>query len=358
MSENIKNKDEKKVAIVLFNLGGPDKLESVRPFLFNLFSDKNIINLPRFFRYIIAWIIAWRREKVAKKIYDLIGGKSPILEETLLQKESLSKTLRQKIPNKFEVFICMRHWHPMAEEVVGQIKNYNPDEIILLPLYPQFSTTTTASAIEEFMLYAKKYGIKERVIKTVCCYPNDEKFINAHVKLIEETIDNLTPKSNYRILFSAHGLPKKIIDNGDPYQWQVETTVRNIIEQLSYAVDYKITYQSKVGPLEWIGPNTEEEIMIAAKSSKNLIIVPIAFVSEHVETMVELDIEYKKIADQYAIQYLRVPTLRINEIFIEFLANMIIDLIKQKNSLVSSSIFEKICPVRFDKCPCTTYFKD
>ena len=345
--------DSKKTAIVLFNLGGPDSLKAVKPFLFNLFNDKNIITLPSFFRYLIAWFISSRRENTAREIYSKMGGKSTILEETLNQANALKLELSNKIKNEFDVFICMRHWHPMSSEVVSRLEYYKPDEIILVPLYPQFSTTTTASSIEEFTKIKSKSLIKDIISKTICCYPLDDNFVKAHVNLIIEAIDKVKDKNNYRVLFSAHGLPKKIIDSGDPYQWQVEASVNEVIDQMPFeGFDYKITYQSRVGPLEWIGPSTEDEIENAVKDGKELVIVPIAFVSEHSETLVELDIEYKHIADKKGVNYIRVPTLSINNLFIKSLSEIILKAQDKDGEFLTSSSFLRICPSNFTKCPC------
>jgi len=354
MSEIIKNK--KKVAVVLFNLGGPDSIKAVKPFLFNLFNDKYIITLPSFFRYLIALLISSRRRKTAEEIYEHTGGKSPILEETIAQKEALRLALNSpKSKSEFEIFIAMRHWHPMMEEVIKKIEEYSPDEIILLPLYPQFSTTTTASSVENFKDFFEKSSLKNTAkLKLIGCYPYDEGFIEAHADLIIAKVGEIKDQNNYRILFSAHGLPEKIVKSGDPYQWQVEQSVKNIVKKLAIKdLDYKITYQSRVGPLKWISPNTEDEIRSAAEVGKNLIIVPVAFVSEHVETKVELDIEYKKITDNYNIQYLRVPTLSTSSKFIEYLSKLVVDFSKKEGNIESSSNFSRICPEGFSKCLCS-----
>ena len=342
----------KKTAIVLFNLGGPDSKEAVKPFLFNLFNDKYIITLPKFLRYLVAWLISSRREKTAQEIYAYLGDKSPILEETKAQADALEKSLQESSDVDYKVFICMRHWHPMSNEVVKDVVAYNPDEIISLPLYPQFSTTTTLSSIEDFSSKIKK-KLPSILYKTICCYPKDKSFIQSHVGLIAEALEKINNKDNYRILFSAHGLPKKIIESGDPYQWQVENTVQSIVDQLPFAeIDYKISYQSRVGPLEWIGPNTEEEIEKAGKEQKELVIVPVAFVSEHSETLVELDIEYKEIAAKHSINYVRVPTLSINNYFIESLKNMVINANNSESNFLCSNEMKRLCPANYSKCPC------
>lgn len=362
MSENLNSKvGEKRVAIVLFNLGGPDSLKSVKKFLFNLFYDKAIIGLPNPFRFLIAKLISTTRNKKSQHLYSLIGNKSPILEQTELQRLALTERLRESLNEEFKIFICMRYFHPNSEQVVEQINSYDPTEVILLPLYPQFSSTTTGSSIKNFMNSLNKSRItdsKPMPVKTICCYPFDNEFIGSHVSIIRESLANLKNKKNYRILFSAHGLPLKIIKSGDPYQWQIEKTVENIVDKLELDnLDYRISYQSRVGPVEWLKPNTEEEIELAAKDGKSIVVVPIAFVSEHVETLVELDIEYKDIANKYRIEYIRVPALGINKLFINSLSGMIINLVNQNNkgkeeNLITSSNNRKICPSNFSMCPC------
>ena len=348
----LENSKSKKTAIVLFNLGGPDSKKAVKPFLFNLFNDKYIITLPKILRYLIAWFISSKREKTAQEIYSYLGDKSPILDETRAQADFLEKSLKSFLGADYKVFICMRHWHPMSDEVVKDIIDYNPEEAILLPLYPQFSTTTTLSSIEDFSSKIKK-KLPNILYKIICCYPKEKNFVQSHVDLIIKAQEKIVEKDNYRILFSAHGLPKKIIESGDPYQWQVENTVRAIIDQLPFAeIDYRISYQSRVGPLEWIGPNTEDEIEKAGKEQKELIVVPVAFVSEHSETLVELDIEYKAIADKYSMNYVRVPTLSVNSYFIDSLKNMVVNASKSEGSFLYSVEMKRICPTSYSKCPC------
>ncbi|ADE30464.1 Putative ferrochelatase [Rickettsia prowazekii str. Rp22] len=336
----------KRIAIVLFNLGGPEDIEYVKPFLFNLFYDKAIINLPNPLRYIIAKIISITREKKSQKIYSLIGSKSYLIQETEKQKLAITEKLKEFIKEDFIIFINMRYSTPFAKEVIGQIKEYNPSEIILLPLYPQFSSTTTGSSVKNFL---QNIDI-DIPIKTICCYPIEEDFIKAHVSIIKEKLYD----KNFRILFSAHGLPKRIIKAGDPYSFQIKETVNKIVKELNIKdLDYKITYQSRVGPIEWLKPNTEDEIELAGKLKKDIIIVPISFVSEHVETLVELDIEYKLIADKYKIQYTRIPTLGTNKIFINSLTNILLRFINNTNTnLVMSSSSKRICPNKFTKCLC------
>ena len=339
-----------KKAVILFNLGGPDKLENVEPFLFNLFNDPAILNLPGIIRYPLAKFIANRRTPVAKKIYEELGGSSPILKLTIDQSKELEKKLNQNNSlDEYKCFIVMRCWHPRAKKVVNEVRSFNPEEIILLPLYPQFSVSTSASSIQEWENICKINNYKIKT-STICCYPTDENFIKAHVVEINKKINGI---NNYKLIFSAHGLPEKNIKKGDPYQWQVEQTVNEIVKYLNIQnLDWILSYQSRVGPLKWIGPSTDNVIIENSKLGKNLIIVPVAFVSEHSETLVELDIEYKKLAlDNGCIKYIRVPALGVNDTFIESLSNLIIN--KDKNQF-NGKIFPPInkCPSNFIKCPC------
>ncbi len=311
-----------KTAVVLFNLGGPDSLEAVEPFLFNLFNDPAIIRLPGLFRMLLARLISRKRGDKARGIYQQIGGKSPLLEETQSQADALEKKL--SVHGEFKTFICMRYWHPMSDEVARQLIAYQPEKIIFLPLYPQYSTTTTASSFADL---EKK--IREQLrcpIFKVCCYYDDEHFAKTHAELLAKNVRGASRPLQTRILFSAHGLPEKIIAAGDPYQWQVEQTVAGIMRRLELpALEHTICYQSRVGPLKWIGPSTEDEIARAGADGKDIILVPVAFVSEHSETLVELDIEYRELAHKSGVgQYIRVPTLRIEPGFIDALAGQVL----------------------------------
>jgi len=334
-----------KKAVILFNLGGPDKLESVEPFLFNLFNDPAIINIPSFIRYPLAKFISKRRAPIAKNIYKEIGNKSPILELTQQQAESLESNLIKK--GDYKCFVVMRCWYPRALDVFKKVREYNPDEIILLPLYPQYSASTSGSSINEWNDLCNKENYQVKT-KTICCYPTENNFLESHVNLIKKTLKNLENK-DFKLIFSAHGLPENKIKKGDPYQWQVEKTVEGIMFKLnSKNLDSLISYQSRVGPLKWIGPSTDEMIIKYSKEKKGIVIVPVAFVSEHSETLVELDIEYKKLAEKNGCSfYKRVPALGIEENFIKGLTELVFKK-ETKDNFVSSLI----CPSKYVKCPC------
>lgn len=307
-----------KLAVVLFNLGGPDSPAAIRPFLFNLFNDPAIIALPGPFRKAVAWLISTRRAPVAQKIYAHLGGRSPLLGLTQSQASAVEETLG----GKTRVFIAMRYWHPFTEEAVAAVKQWEPDRIVLLPLYPQFSTTTTASSIKAWKRAATKAGLAQPTV-SVCCYPTEEGMIRAQAALLGDVLEKAGKGA--RVLFSAHGLPKKVIERGDPYQSQVEMTAQAIAAALGRDdLDWQVSYQSQVGPLEWIGPSTDAEIRRAGQDGKALVVQPIAFVSEHSETLVELDIEYAHLAKEAGVPlYLRVPALGSHPAFIEALADLV-----------------------------------
>ena len=306
-----------RIAVVLFNLGGPDSLEAVQPFLRNLFSDPAIIRLPGFLRLPLARFISSRRASKAKEIYRQIGGSSPILGQTEAQARALEAALGAD--EEWRAFVCMRYWHPMTEKVVQRVRKFAPDWIVLLPLYPQYSTTTTGSAFKAWRATVARLNTPTHSVRS---YPTDEGFISASVELVKQGLADAGAKP-VRLLFSAHGLPERIIKAGDPYQTQVEETARAIAARLDN-VDWVVCYQSRVGPLKWIGPSTESEIHRAATDKVGIVLYPLSFVSEHSETLVELDIEYRHLADKAGVTtYVRVPTVGTHPLFISGLARLV-----------------------------------
>ena len=322
----------KRVAVLLFNLGGPKNPEDVQGFLYNLFADKNIINLPFGLRQGVASLISSRRAESAKKNYAYMGGGSPILKETQKQADALQAYISANTKGiEAKVFIGMRYWHPFVEDTVKEIEVYAPDEIVLLPLYPQFSSTTTLSS---FQAFDKAYKGKAKVTR-ICCYSDNGYFIKAHVDAIAAKIKSLKDPASYRLLFSAHGLPESIIARGDPYQEQVESGVAKIMAALGNPIEHSICYQSRVGPMKWIGPSTDASIEKAGKEGKSIILVPIAFVSEHIETLVELDIEYAHLAANAGVKdYIRLPALGVNPNYIKALNDEVLKAIGSQAQVI------------------------
>ena len=338
-----------KTAVVLYNLGGPDGPDAVQPFLFNLFNDPAILRQPAPIRWLLAKLISSRRAPVAQKIYAELGGGSPILGETKKQEEALSTALGD--PDSFRTFIAMRYWHPFAEECAVEVTAWQPDRVILLPLYPQYSTTTTESFLKIWPVAAKKAGLAAETI-SLCCYPAEDGFIAAIADLARPAIEEAKNTGTPRVLFSAHGIPKKFVADGDPYQAQIELTVAAVVEKLAIPdLDYLICYQSRVGPVEWLKPYTDHAITEAATEGRPIVVVPVAFVSEHSETLVELDIEYKKLAtDLSAPAYIRVPTVGAAPAYIEGLASMVFEAGSRTGLFPHGDVC--VCPASASACPC------
>ncbi|HEY0267520.1 MAG TPA: ferrochelatase [Rhizomicrobium sp.] len=337
-----------KLAVVMFNLGGPDSPEAVEPFLRNLFSDPAIIALPWFLRLPLARIIARRRAPVARAIYDHLGGRSPIFEETRRQADALQDML-SVAGVEAKAFVSMRCWHPFSDGAARAVKAFGPDRIVLLPLYPQYSTTTSASSLKDWKRAAKRAGLSAPTAE-ICCYPDEPGFVAAAVAKIRTVMADASCDISWRLLLSAHGLPKATIRKGDPYQWQVERSAAAIVKALDRPdLEPVVCYQSRVGPLEWIGPATDAEIRRAGADGKGVIVAPIAFVSEHSETLVELDIEYAKLAREAGVKdYRRASTVGAAGPFIGGLANLVRQAIASAD--ITSSAGSRICPEKFCRC--------
>jgi ferrochelatase len=337
----------KKLAVVLFNLGGPDGPQAVRPFLFNLFADPAIIGLPAIARLPLAALISTTRARSARTNYDMMGGASPLLPETKAQAQALEAVLAERAGDtEAKVFIAMRYWRPMSEETARAVAAFGPDEIVLLPLYPQFSTTTTASSMAA---WAKAYKGPGKV-RTVCCYPTLDGLVEAHAKRIEDAWCAAGSPDKVRLLFSAHGLPEVVVARGDPYQAQIEACAAAIIGRLGGSWDWRVCYQSRVGPLGWLGPETKGEIEAAGREGLGVVIAPIAFVSEHVETLVELDHDYAKAGKAAGVTaYIRVPTLGVEAGFIGALADLALASLARPSGAAPGSGFT--CPAQWSKCP-------
>lgn len=335
-----------RLAVVLFNLGGPDGPDSVRPFLFNLFRDEAIIGAPALVRYPLAWFISTTREKGAQANYARMGGGSPLLPETRRQAEALERALRQSLlERETRVFIAMRYWNPRAEETAKAVAAFAPDDVLLLPLYPQFSTTTTGSSLKD---WSRAYSGPGRS-RAVCCYPINAGVIEAHASAIRATWVAAGRPEQVRLLFSAHGLPQSVVDAGDPYRAQVEATAAAIAARLPELADWRISYQSRVGPMKWLQPSTEDEIRLAGREGKGVLIDPVAFVSEHVETLVELDHEYAEVAAAAGCKpYLRVPALGTDQAFIAGLEAAVGRALGSEERVSPDG--EWLCPAGWRKC--------
>ncbi|MDD5435450.1 MAG: ferrochelatase, partial [Nitrospira sp.] len=278
-------------AVLLINLGGPDSLDAVEPFLYNLFSDPDIMGYNRFIIKPLARYISKKRSPQVKEFYKLIGGRSPILELTNQQGEALKKLLSMSKTGGYEVFVAMRYWSPMIEDVIKELLTLQLKKIIVLPLYPHYSVTTTGSTLNEFNRIWRRIGTSAIEVKVVKEWYDNPLYINAMSEMIKNALEvNGLDLENCHIVFSAHGLPVRFIEKGDPYARHIERTVELISGRLGSRGNYHLCYQSRVGPLKWLGPYTEEMLKeLGRKGVKNVLLVPISFVSDHLETLYEMD---------------------------------------------------------------------
>ena len=354
-----KSPKKEKIAVVVFNLGGPDSKNAIRPFLMNFFMDKNIIRLPIPFRCFVAALIANRRTKrEAGESYGELGDQSPLLANSQAQAKAIEKELNAKAGagQSFKSFICMRYWHPMSAQVVRDVRDWGADRVVILPLYPQFSTTTTWSSLEVWNKAAFEAGMDNIPTSTICCYPYNPGFIKASAQNIVAEYKK-AEKAGYkapRVLFSAHGLPESVIKDGDPYQYQCEQSAKKIAAELKSQLklkrlDWEICYQSRVGPQKWIGPSTEEALEKAAEDGKAVVIYPHAFTQEHVETLVELDIEYREEAEKMDLHgYYRAKTVGTHPDFIKGMAKLVKDHVAKIGIFAEGG--RKLCPKDSSDC--------
>lgn len=340
----------RRIAVVLFNLGGPDGPADVKPFLFNLFNDPAIIGLPGVVRTPLARLISSRREKSAQANYDMMGGGSPLLPGTRAQAGALRDLLATRLPDdEARVFVCMRYWTPLTEQVATEVAAFAPDEIVLLPLYPQFSTTTTESSLKA---WARAYVGPGRS-RTVCCWPVADGWIEAQAEAVAGKLAE-TGDRPVRVLMSAHGIPEKLVSGkGDPYQEQVEATCAALADRLGLGARgdrWDVCYQSRVGPLKWLGPSTPEAIQKAASDGVGVVLTPVAFVSEHIETLVELDVEYAELAHELGVApYLRAPAVGTAPVFVDVLADATVDALAREGG---TAPFGPGCRADWKACPC------
>jgi ferrochelatase len=344
-----------KTAIVLFNLGGPDGPESIKKFRVNLFSDRAIIRAPIFIRFFLARLIAASSAKAAVENYERMGGRSPLLALTKAQGAALEAAMGPEV----KTFIAMRYWHPLAAETAKAVKDWDPDQVLLLPLYPQFSTTTTGSSLADWHEAAARVGLVKPVT-TVCCYYDDPEFAGAIAALVDEGVAEakaaLAPGVKLRLLFSAHGLPESIIAAGDPYQAEVEASVAAVMARLADAnVEHVVCYQSRATPQKWISPSTIEAIEEAGRDQVAVLLVPIAFVSDHIETLVELDIENRELAEHCGVPgYFRARVPNDDARFIGALAGIAKRALGHGYGLCSHR-GDRACDVRHGDCPWARY---
>ncbi|MGK7930537.1 MAG: ferrochelatase [Microcystaceae cyanobacterium] len=322
-----------RVGVLLLNLGGPEKLEDVRPFLFNLFSDPEIIRLPfPWLQKPLAWLISTLRAKKSQANYLEIGGGSPLLQITEAQGEALAEQLTD-IGQETQVYVGMRYWHPFTEEAIARIKRDGIKKLVILPLYPQFSISTSGSSfrvLEE--LWQEDTNLRQIDYTLIPSWYDNQGYLQAMADLVAQELDKCQNPQQAHVFFSAHGVPQSYVDEaGDPYQQEIEQCTRLIMQTLNRGNDYTLAYQSRVGPVEWLKPYTEDALVeLGGRGIEELVVVPISFVSEHIETLQEIDIEYREIAEEAGIHHFhRVPALNTHPIFIDALAQMTKDALKE-----------------------------
>jgi len=320
----------KKIGVVLFQLGGPDSLEAVEPFLYNLFVDPDIIDFPlaRLARKPLARRMARSRAQKVQKLYAAIGGKSPIVEWTRRQSHALEEALRKSIDAR--VVVAMRYWHPLTDDALRELAKDVWNEIILLPLYPQYSKTTTGSSFNEWGRQFAASAIRNVPVRRIQNFHDDLGYIDSVVEKINSSLEKFVSSSAHpdglHLVFSAHGLPISVIKAGDPYQEQVEATVRLLLERGRWPFPHTICYQSRVGAGRWLSPTLHAVIArLGAQGVRNTLVVPVSFVSDHIETLHEIDIEAREEALQAGFrQFEMMPGLNDSPKFIQAMADLVL----------------------------------
>ncbi|NJK64586.1 MAG: ferrochelatase [Synechococcaceae cyanobacterium SM2_3_1] len=334
-----------KSGVLLLNLGGPETLQDVQPFLQNLFADPDLIRLPfPQFQNLFAWMISTLRTEKSKQNYQRSWGGSPLRRITAEQAQALQTTLVQ---DGFDVpvYVAMRYWHPLIESVVQQIKADQLTRVVVLPLYPQYSITTTGSA---FKLLDQLWEQDPQLTPVERIYINSwydqPQYLTAMADAIREGLDQFEAPEDVHVLFSAHGIPVSYVEKyGDPYQREMEACVQLIWKQVDRPNPHTLSYQSRVGSLEWLSPYTEEILPeLGAAGLKKMLVVPISFVSEHIETLFEIDIDYRHLANAAGIEdFRRVPTLNTEKPFIQALATLVSPYLLTPTFQTSTSVLQQ-----------------
>lgn len=316
------------LGILLFNLGGPERLDDVRPFLYNLFSDPEIIKLPALVRKPLAAFIAVTRAPKSRGYYAKIGGGSPLRRDTEAQGQALAARLGER-GVEARAYIGMRAWHPFIDEAIAQIERDGVDELVVLPLYPQFSVSTTGSSTKELyrVLWNGRGGLRAVRRHYVTKWFDHPKYVDAVARRIEEQLPKFPDPSGVHLLFTAHSIPVSYVQRGDPYLRHTEETVRLVLERLGRPLDHTLAYQSKVGPVKWLEPSTNDTIPeLAARGIDQMLAIPISFVSDHIETLYEIDILYRDLAVEAKIPHFRrTEALGLDPGFIDCLADLVME---------------------------------
>jgi protoporphyrin/coproporphyrin ferrochelatase len=348
--------NKERIGVLLFNLGGPETLNDVRPFLFNLFADPDIIRLPfRFMQKPLAWFISTQRHKKSSSYYEQIGGGSPLRKITDEQARALENELNNRGVNS-RVYVAMRYWHPFTEETFEQIERDGITYLVVLPLYPQFSISSTGSSLNRMSKVIKEKGLESMRSSVICSWQDNIDYINSLAEMVKEELtkfSNSDPAAT-TIIFSAHSVPVRYIEEGDPYLEYTQQTFKLVMEKVGTNYPHTLSFQSRVGPVKWLRPSTEETLRrLASEGVLQTLMVPISFVSEHSETLYEMDILYKGVADEIGIkEYRRVPALNCRPDFIDALANLV-----QRELTAEVQSAKNLCPYYSVTCQPTPICK-
>ena len=330
-----------RVAIVMFQLGGPDSQAAVEPFLYNLFCDPDIINFPGAFlaRKALAKLISTTRSKVVGQHYAEIGGGSPIRRLTEQQARSLQETLRPHLNAR--TIVAMRYWHPDTAEAVSALESEPYDELVLLPLYPHYSFATTRSSLRE---WDRQYGAKLKnkpgpkpPVKLIDHFYDHPDYVAGIVERINSVLQEVPDPENVQLVFSAHGLPMTLVEKGDPYPQHIEQTVQLVRQLGAWRNPYVLCYQSKVGPQKWLQPSLTGTIESLAKSGvKRMLVIPIAFLTEHIETLHEINIEAREQAEHLGVRdFYLMPALNDSPLLIRALADLVLRAVGVRSGVAS-----------------------
>ncbi|GAB4854430.1 hypothetical protein Ancab_023013 [Ancistrocladus abbreviatus] len=336
---------EEKIGVLLLNLGGPETLHDVQPFLYNLFADPDIIRLPRLFQFLqrpLAKLISMLRAPKSKEGYAAIGGGSPLRKITDEQANAIKMALEAKRKH-VNVYVGMRYWYPFTEEAIHLIKRDKITKLVVLPLYPQFSISTTGSSLRVLQnMFREDDYLSNLPVAIIQSWYRRKGYIKSMAELIEKELQNFPKPNEVMIFFSAHGVPVSYVEEaGDPYRDQMEDCIVLIMKELKARGinnDHTLAYQSRVGPVQWLKPYTDEVLVeLGQRGVKNLLAVPVSFVSEHIETLEEIDMEYKELALESGIEnWGRVPALNCTSSFIEDLADAVIEALPLATPMLTS----------------------
>ncbi|GMH74733.1 hypothetical protein TrST_g5910 [Triparma strigata] len=348
---------DSKIGVLFLNLGGPEKSTDVEGFLYNLFADPDIIRLPPFISGLqkpIALAISKRRAPKSREAYNSIGGGSPIVKYTTEQANLISQALASNHNLAVKTYIGMRYWFPFTEQALAEIAEDGIQSLVILPLYPQFSVSTSGSSLrllqEEF---SKEESVVPKSMKhtVVASWYDRPGYVSSVAGLIMQELESFTEEElekfgpEKHVLFSAHGVPQSYIDNGDPYQAQIQDCVERIGKSLPEDVTVHLSYQSRVGPIEWLRPYTDDVLPeLGEQGVKNLVVVPISFVSEHIETLEEIDIEYRELAEESGIEnWRRCPALNTDQTFINDMADLVVESLESPTLTVTEACVNNNC---------------